>query len=86
MNLTPKELTPCKISHICCCDVKAEKQLGYKNIYQDVNFSDRILRDLVDKNKKMFRSLKSQGKITEKKIKYFRNIVHNTEIRISESY
>ena len=46
--------------------VEAEKQLGDKNIYQDVNVSDRILRDLVDKSNKIFRSLKSQGKITEK--------------------
>ena len=48
-----------------------EKQLGDKNIYQDVNFSDRILPDLVDKSNKMFRNLKSQGKITEKELKYF---------------
>ena len=39
--------------------VEAEKQLGDKNIYQDVNVSDRILRDLVDKSNKIFRSLKS---------------------------
>ena len=51
--------------------VEAVKQLGDKNIYQDVNFSDRILRDLVDKSNKMFRSLKSQGKITKKELKYF---------------
>ena len=50
--------------------VKAEKQLGNKNIYQDVNFSDRILRDLLDKSNKMFRSLNSQGKITDKELKY----------------
>ena len=50
---------------------EAEKQLGDKNIYQDVNFSNRILRDLVDKSNKMFRSLKPQCKITEKKLKYF---------------
>ena len=50
---------------------EAEKQLGDKNIYEDVNFSDRILRDLVDKRNEMFRSLKFQGKITEKELKYF---------------
>ena len=50
--------------------VDAEKQLRDKNIYQDVNFRDRILRDLVDKSNKIFRSLKSQGKITEKELKY----------------
>ena len=30
---------------------EAEKQLGDKNIYQDVKFSNRILRDLLDKSK-----------------------------------
>ena len=49
---------------------EAEKQLGDKNIFQDVNFSDKILRDLVDKSNKIFRSLKSQGKVTEKELKY----------------
>ena len=39
--------------------VETENQLGDKNIYQDVNFSDRILPDLVDKSNKMFRNLKS---------------------------
>ena len=51
--------------------VEAEKQLEDENIYQDFNFSDRFLRDLVDKSNKMFRSLKSQGKIIEKELKYF---------------
>ena len=40
-------------------------------MYQDVNFSGKILQNLVDKNNQMFRSLKSQGKITEKELKYF---------------
>ena len=51
--------------------VETEKQLGDKNIYQDVNFSDRILRDQVDKSNKIFRSLKCQGKVTEKELKDF---------------
>ena len=51
--------------------VETEKQMADKNIYQDVNFSDRILRDQVDKSNKIFRSLKSQGKVTEKELKYF---------------
>ena len=40
-------------------------------MYQDVNFSGKILQNLVDKNNQMFRSLKSQGKINEKELKYF---------------
>ena len=51
--------------------VAAEKQLGGKNIYQDVNFSNRIFWDLVDKSNKIFRSPECQGKITEKKLKFF---------------
>ena len=49
---------------------EAEKQLSDENISQDVNSSDRQIR--VDKSNKMFRKLKSQGKITEKEVKYFR--------------
>ena len=50
--------------------VAAEKQLGGgggKNIYQDVNFSNRIFWDLADKSNKIFRSPECQGKISEKK-------------------
>ena len=53
------------------CIVVAEKQLGDKYIQQDVIFNDTILPDLVDKSNKIFRSLKSQGKITGKELKYF---------------
>ena len=42
-----------------------------KNIHKDVNFSDKTLRDLVDKSNKTFRSFTSQGKINEKELKYF---------------
>ena len=51
--------------------VETEKQLGGRNIYKDVNFSGKTLRDLVNKSNKMFRSLKSQGEINEKELKYF---------------
>ena len=51
--------------------VEEEKQLGDKYIYQNVNFSDRILRDVVDKSNKIFRSLTSQVKITEKNLTHF---------------
>ena len=54
--------------------VAAEKQLEVKNIYQDVNFSNTIFWDLVDKTNKIFRSPECQGKITEKKKLKFFNI------------
>ena len=50
---------------------EAEKQLGGKIIYEDNYFSNQISQDLVDKSTKMFRSLKSQSKINEKKHKHF---------------
>ena len=50
---------------------EAEKQLGDKNIYKDVSFSDKILRDLVETSNKMFLNLKRKGAISEKETKYF---------------
>ena len=37
---------------------EAEKQLGDKNIYKNVSFNDKILRDLVETSNKMFLNLK----------------------------
>ena len=50
---------------------EAEKQLGDKNIYEDVSFNDKILRDLVETNNKMFLNFKRKGSISEKEMKYF---------------
>ena len=50
---------------------EAEKQLGDKNIHKNVSFKDKILRDLVETNNKMFLSLKRKGSISEKEMKYF---------------
>ena len=43
----------------------------YKGRYKDVHFSDKVLQDLVGRNYKMFKILKSQNKITKSKLKYF---------------
>ena len=40
------------------CLSEAEKQLGDKNIYKNVSFNDKILRDLVETSNKMFLNLK----------------------------
>ena len=48
-----------------------EKQLGSKNIYKDVSFNDKILRDLVETNNGMFLNLKKKGSVSEKEMKYF---------------
>ena len=50
---------------------ESEKQLGDKNIYKDVCFNDKILRDLVEASNKMFLNLRRKGSVSEKKKKYF---------------
>ena len=45
---------------------EAEKQLKDENVNKDVEFYEKILQDLVETSNKMFRSLKSSGKINEK--------------------
>lgn len=51
--------------------VETGAQLGYKGTYKDVNFSDKILQDLVGRNYKMFKIFKSQNKFTKIELKYF---------------
>ena len=50
---------------------EVERQLGSKNIYKDVSFNDKILRDLVETNNEMFLNLKKKESISEKEMKYF---------------
>ena len=50
---------------------EAEKQLKDKNVYKDVDFSEKILQELAETSSKMFRSLKTKGEIDEKQVKYF---------------
>ena len=50
---------------------KAEKQLGDKNIYKDVSFNDKILRDLVEASNRMFLNLKRKGSLSQKEMKHF---------------
>ena len=51
---------------------EAEKQLKDQNVYKDVEFTEKILQDLVETSNKMFRSLKTKEKIDEKQLKYFK--------------
>ena len=60
--------------------VVAEKQLGDINICQDVNFSYKILRSLVDKINKIFGSLKTKVKLLAKRTQVLMNI-RNMDIR-----
>ena len=51
--------------------IKAEKQPGDKNIYKDVSFNDKILRDLVEASNEMFLNFKRKGSLSQKEMKYF---------------
>ena len=50
---------------------EAEKQLKNQKVYKDIEFTEKILQDLVQTSYKMFRSLKTKGNIDEKQLKYF---------------
>ena len=45
---------------------KAEKQLSDEKIYKDINFKNKILKELADNSSKLLKSLKAKGNITEK--------------------
>ena len=45
---------------------EAQKQLKDQNVYKDVEFNKKSLQDLAEISNKMFRSLKTRGKIDQK--------------------
>ena len=49
----------------------AEKQLLDKKVYQEVQFKNQMLSNLVDTSNNLFRGLKTKGFIAEKELKYF---------------
>ena len=50
---------------------EAEKQLNDTNVYKDVYFKDKLLKELVRTSNKLFQNLKAKGKISDKQLKYF---------------
>ena len=50
---------------------EASRQLQDRNMYEDVEFSENILTDLVTKSSKIFKHLCSHKLISEKELKYF---------------
>ena len=50
-------------------NMEAEKQLNDKNVYQKVNFKKKLIQDLTESRKKIFRSLKNGGFTTDKELK-----------------
>ena len=50
---------------------EAEKPLTDEDVYKDVEPTQKILQDLAEISNKMFRSLKTNGKIDEKQLNFF---------------
>ena len=51
--------------------IDGEKQLKDRKVYQEVNFSENIFPDLVEKSNTMFKNLRRKGVILEKQLKHF---------------
>ena len=64
---------------------EASKQLKDESVYKSVNFKDKILQDLAEKSKGIFKGLKQKGKITDKQPKYF-SIEHKKVVNLGEMY
>ena len=50
---------------------EASKKLEDKTVYKDINFKETIFSDLVDKSKRIFKSLYTHKFITEKELNTF---------------
>ena len=50
---------------------EVEKQLGDSTVYEELNYSKKILSQLVDSSNKYFKKLNSNGYISYKEMKYF---------------
>ena len=50
---------------------EAEIQLSNQNVYNSVEFKDKIPTELVEKSNHFFKSLKASGIISEKELQYF---------------
>ena len=50
---------------------ETEKQLGDKNVYNDIDFKETILQELAETSNSLFRNLKKMGCSTQKELKYF---------------
>ena len=64
---------------------EASEQLKDESVYKSVNFKDKILQDLAEKSKGIFKGLKQKGKITDKQPKYF-SIEHKKVVNLGEMY
>ena len=52
---------------------EAEIQFGDESMYQKLNFKEKRLRELVDKNNSSFKGIKRMGCILDRILKYFTN-------------
>ena len=51
--------------------MEAEKQLSDKNVHKEVKFNEKLIQDLTETSKKIFRNLRNAGFIPDKELKYF---------------
>ena len=51
--------------------MEAEKQMSHKNVYKEVKFNEKLIQNLTETSNKIFRNLKNESFITDKKLKYF---------------
>ena len=64
---------------------EAEKLLNNKSVYKNVIFKEKILQDLAETSKNIFKSLRGKGKITEKQLKDF-TIAHKKAVSLGKMY
>ena len=51
--------------------LEAEKQLSDTNVYESVDFKEKLLTDLVESSSNIILNLKRKGLISQKELKYF---------------
>ena len=51
--------------------LEAEKQLSDTNVYESVDFKEKLLKDLVESSSNIILNLKRKGLISQKELKYF---------------
>ena len=65
--------------------IEAEKQLNNKSVYKNVIFKEKILQDLAEASNNIFESIRGNGKMTEKQLKYF-TIAHKKATNLGKMY
>ena len=64
---------------------EAENHFNNKSVYKNVIFKEKELQDLAETSNNIFISLRGEGKITEKQLKYF-TIAHKKATNLTKIY